>query len=184
MALLAEQLVDEWLNRKGFFTLRGIKTGVHEIDLLGVRATKEKLEGWHVEVQVSFRPISYIGKLSKDQQDAIGVRAPNSAKKRSPELLKEGISDWLHKKFASPTKVQMRNGCWKGISWQHKFVHGVVKDVEELRLIGASGVELIPFSKVLHELCLHKPGEMFGGAGTDIAEIIRYYAEHPDRAIK
>ena len=40
MALLAEQLVDEWLNRKGFFTVRGIKEGVDEIDLLGVRPSK------------------------------------------------------------------------------------------------------------------------------------------------
>jgi hypothetical protein len=30
---------------------------------------------------------------------------------------------------------------------------------------------------VLRELCGHKPGELFGGAGTDIAEMIRYYAE-------
>ena len=37
MALLAESLVDEWLNRQGFFTIRGIKHGVGEIDLLGVR---------------------------------------------------------------------------------------------------------------------------------------------------
>jgi hypothetical protein len=52
MALLAEQLVDEWLNRNGFFTLRGIKSGVHQIDLLGVRMSKGRLEGWHVECQV------------------------------------------------------------------------------------------------------------------------------------
>ncbi len=28
MALLDEQHVDEWLNRKSFFTIRGLKTGV------------------------------------------------------------------------------------------------------------------------------------------------------------
>ena len=44
MALLAEQLVDEWLYRNGFFTLRGIKSGVHEIDLLGVRMSKRRLK--------------------------------------------------------------------------------------------------------------------------------------------
>ncbi|SDJ83953.1 hypothetical protein SAMN05428973_106364 [Duganella sp. OV510] len=32
MALLAESLVDEWLNRKGFFIVRGLKHGVGEID--------------------------------------------------------------------------------------------------------------------------------------------------------
>ena len=44
MALLGEQLVDEWLNRIGFFTLRGIKRGVHEIDLLGIRMSNGVLE--------------------------------------------------------------------------------------------------------------------------------------------
>jgi hypothetical protein len=27
MALLAESLVDEWLNRNGYFTIRGVKHG-------------------------------------------------------------------------------------------------------------------------------------------------------------
>ena len=36
MALLAESLVEEWLNRKGFFTIRGLKQDVDEIDLLAV----------------------------------------------------------------------------------------------------------------------------------------------------
>jgi hypothetical protein len=64
MPLLAETLVDEWLNRRGFFTVRGIKDGVEEIDLLGVRPTSNGLEGWHVEVQASFRPVNYITPLS------------------------------------------------------------------------------------------------------------------------
>ena len=34
MALLAEALVEEWLNRTGYFTIRGIKAGNDEIDLL------------------------------------------------------------------------------------------------------------------------------------------------------
>ena len=37
MAALAESLVGEWLNRQGFFTVRGLKHGVDEIDLLGIR---------------------------------------------------------------------------------------------------------------------------------------------------
>ncbi len=36
MALLAESLVEEWLNRQGFFTIRGIKQRISEIDLLAV----------------------------------------------------------------------------------------------------------------------------------------------------
>ena len=41
MSLLAETLVDEWLNRKGLnLPFDGIKDGVDEIDLLGVRPIK------------------------------------------------------------------------------------------------------------------------------------------------
>ena len=72
MALLAEMLVDEWMNRRGFFTVRGIKDGVAEIDLLGVRPGEEALEAWHVEVQASFRPIGYISKLTPDILERAG----------------------------------------------------------------------------------------------------------------
>jgi hypothetical protein len=178
MALLAEQLVDEWLNRKGFFTLRGIKRGVHEIDLLGIRMTDGDLEGWHVEVQVSFRPVSYIGRLSKDQQLEHGARSATSAKKRGGEIIEPTIDDWVEKKFNSPVKKQMRDLCWKDINWKHKFVHGKVYDKSELDFIKARGIDLVRFEDVLQELCGHKPGDLFGGAGTDIAEIIRYYAEY------
>jgi len=42
MAALAESLVDAWLNRQGFFTVRGLKHGIDEIDLLGVRPNKRR----------------------------------------------------------------------------------------------------------------------------------------------
>ncbi|MFZ1291431.1 MAG: hypothetical protein WAR79_15155 [Melioribacteraceae bacterium] len=48
MALLAEEIVEEWLNRNGFFTIRGIKLGVNEIDILAVKITKTKIEARHV----------------------------------------------------------------------------------------------------------------------------------------
>lgn len=71
----------------------------------------------------------------------------------------------------------MRDMCWKDINWRYKLVHGKVIDQSELDLIRAHEVELIRFDSVLEELCGHKPGELFGVAGTDIAEIIRYYAD-------
>ena len=40
MPLLAEEVVQEWLNRQGFFTIRGIKAGNSEIDLLAVRVVQ------------------------------------------------------------------------------------------------------------------------------------------------
>ena len=56
MALLAEELVEEWLNRQGYFTIRGVKLGVHEIDLLAIRPAGVKLECRQIEVQASVLP--------------------------------------------------------------------------------------------------------------------------------
>jgi hypothetical protein len=99
------------LNRSGFFTLRGIKSGVHEIDLLGVRMSKGRLEGWHVECQVSFRPVSYIGKLSKAQQTKLGAKGPGSAMKRPANIIEASIDDWIEKKFKAAKKKGMRDLC-------------------------------------------------------------------------
>jgi len=71
MALLAETLVEEWLYRQGLLTVRGVKEGVDEMDILAVRAPSgagEKPEAWHVDVQASFRPNNYIAKLTKRLQ--------------------------------------------------------------------------------------------------------------------
>ena len=65
MALLAEQIVEEWLNRRGYFTMRGIKHGVNEVDLLGIRSSNGTIVGVHVEVQVSVNPNAYISKLDE-----------------------------------------------------------------------------------------------------------------------
>ncbi len=83
MALVAETLVEEWLNRKGYFTIRGIKTGSGEIDLLA--ASFWEPDALHVEVTVSADPIGYIG--------------GSSLKKRTPEEVKAGAEDWFIKKF-------------------------------------------------------------------------------------
>jgi hypothetical protein len=54
MSLLGEEVVEEWLNRNGYFTIRGIKIGVDEIDILAIRPLPGgKHECRHVEVQVS-----------------------------------------------------------------------------------------------------------------------------------
>ncbi|MDA3927225.1 MAG: hypothetical protein PF904_21340 [Kiritimatiellae bacterium] len=60
MALLAEEVVEEWLNRQGYFTIRGIRLGVHEIDLLAIKPKKNgKYDCRHIEVSVSTNPIAY-----------------------------------------------------------------------------------------------------------------------------
>ena len=90
MALLAEELVEEWLNRQGFFSIRGIRLGVHEIDILAVKLIDDDVICRHIEVQASVRPVSYICPLSKAHQESTG-RKPMSAKERTQDELQASV---------------------------------------------------------------------------------------------
>ena len=138
-ALLDEELVEEWLNTKNFFTIRGIECGVDEIDLLGVHHGETESECWHVEVKVSFRLIGYVG------GDA-------NARNRSDYKVRAGIEQWVEKKYTSERKVARRNEVLPSANWRFVFVHGVLRDEAELEHMKQLGVELISYKKVLREL--------------------------------
>ena len=174
MSLLSETLVDEWLNRKGFLTMRGIKNaGVDEIDLLGVRRTDHGPEGWHVEAQVSFNPVGYITQLCKSEQKLKGYKA-GSAVRRSEIVLAESVKEWIIKKFDSPKKQKMRELVWPGLTWKRVFVHAVPRHPEELDAIKATGITLVPFHQVLDELIVKRG--LTGASGTDISDILKYFS--------
>jgi hypothetical protein len=177
VALLAESLVDEWLNRKGFFTVRGIKHGVGEIDLLGVRPVEGSLEAWHVEVQASFRPIGYIAPLPTEALDGF-AKSKTSMKARSPDILAPAVAAWVKKKFTSPSKHGAREMAWPGLKWKYLLVHAVVREPEELRLMQTHGVEIVPLHRVLGELGHGSAAGIRGGAGTDLSEVIEYFYKH------
>jgi hypothetical protein len=173
MSLLSETLVDEWLNRQGFLTMRGIKNaGVDEIDLLGVRPTDVGLEAWHVEAQISFNPVGYVTQLCKAEQKR-AQRKAGSAVRRDKAILLESVEEWLHKKFDSPKKVRLREKVWPNLSWQRVFVYGVLRHPEELEIMESRGITLVPFRKVLEYLNAGKG--ITGASGTDISDIIRYF---------
>lgn len=140
MALLDEQLVEEWLNRQNFFTIRGIKCGVDEIDLLAIRPMSEGLECWHVEVQISYRPVGYIG-------------GDTNARRRTADQLRTGVEQWVEKKFTGPRKIQRRNEILPDAQWRNFLVHAVLKDEAELPLMQELGVELISYRQILQDLC-------------------------------
>jgi hypothetical protein len=81
MAMLAEEIVEEWLNRNGYFTIRGIKVGVHEIDLLALAVRGSVIEARHIEVQASIRPVSYLCPLPKNAQKETGRKPMSMGKK-------------------------------------------------------------------------------------------------------
>lgn len=177
MALLAESLVDEWLNRKGFFTIRGIKHGVGEIDLLGVRPNGNSLVAWHVEVQASFRPIGYIAPLTNDLLHGF-AKSKTSMKARSSAHLASAVAAWVKKKFTSPAKQAAREMAWPGQQWKHVLVHAVVREPDELALIQSHGVAIVPLHKVLTDLGHGEAKGIRGGAGTDLSEVIEYFYKH------
>ncbi|MBS0546482.1 MAG: hypothetical protein JSR24_01960 [Proteobacteria bacterium] len=160
MALLDEQLVEEWLNQKGFFTMRGIKTGLGEIDLLAVKYFPSGIECRHVEVQISFRPIGYIG-------------GNTNARRRSEQELNDGVAQWVEKKFTNPRKVEVRNRLVADAKWKFVLVHGVVRDSSELKHMQNLGVELVDYRQVLKDLREEKATQSSSMASS-IAEILRY----------
>ncbi len=168
MALLAEEIVEEWLNRQGYFTIRGIKMGVQEIDLLAVKwQTDRKAECRHVEVQASMRPVSYISRVPKEQQRA--GRAPNSAK-RSDEELSRGVAEWVQKKFGRSDKKALMAKLWNG-DWSSELVVNVVKSEQELKIIASHGIKILRLSEIIAALA--KNSFVIGSAsGADFVDLI------------
>jgi hypothetical protein len=84
MSLLAETLVEEWFNRGHYFTIRGLKDTIDEIDLLAIKNLgNSKWDCIHCEVQVGVRPVTYISRLTKELMTEMNVKAANSAKTRT-----------------------------------------------------------------------------------------------------
>jgi hypothetical protein len=175
MALLAESLVEEWLNRNGFFTIRGIKHGIAEIDLLAIRHEADTaVIGWHVEVQASFRPVGYIAKLTDDLVQGSN-RARTSAVARTLDQIETCARAWVRAKFKADAKAKARDGLWPRVQWQCHLVHARVRDRRELEAFQREGVTCHSFRGLLAELSRRKDHSFSGSAGGDLAEIVSYF---------
>ena len=169
MALIAENVIEEWLSRQGFFTIRGIKLGVHEIDILAMKVGDQGLDLRHYEVQVSIKPIGHICDLSKVLQKKYGY-PKNSAKPRPQELMSEAVNEWIKKKFSMPKKGELRSRLAKG-NWKFHFVAHNVAFEEELNLIGKSQVSVVRFHDVLESLKSEKE-PLCRAAGDDLVKLL------------
>ena len=179
MALLAEEIVEEWLNRNGYFTIRGARVGVHEIDLLAVKLTQNVPECRHIEVQASINPVSYITAVSKKLQQESGRKAA-SAKVRSDGELEEGIREWVEKKFDHKKKVELRSKLAPG-KWSRELVVHKVKHPREKELLKRAGVKIHELSEILKEM--NQGGTLLErAAGTSLVELafVRWHQENPD----
>ncbi len=88
----------------------------------------------------SFRPIGYIG-------------GDTNARRRSREQIEAGVAQWLDKKYFAERKVKRRTEIVPhGSNWQYWFVHGEVREAQELEIIQAAGVKVISYRDVLSAL--------------------------------
>jgi len=91
----------------GYFTIRGVKIGVHEMDLLAIRFTATGLDCRHIEVQASVRPVSYLTRVPKAIQKETG-RAAGSARLREEQELRQRVHEWVRKKIRPGVALQWR----------------------------------------------------------------------------
>jgi hypothetical protein len=174
MSFLGEQLAEEWLNRKGYFTIRGAKVGNGEIDLLAVRFQEAQVECCHYEVQSSLRPVSYICPTPKSLRQE-GKSAYN-AKRRPLDEIKKSVSEWVNKKFNNDAISKARKKLWPG-KWRLGFIVGNVKHPEELDFIGKSGIEIIRIANIIKDLSpkwSDATGKFILGAasGADLVDLV------------
>jgi len=159
MALLDEQLVEEWLNSNNFFTIRGIKHGNNnEIDLLACKNQSEKSEYWHIEVQISYAPVAFISNSKANKRTTVDVQID--------------IASWVEKKFTSNSVTNKRNSIVPNVNWKFIFVHGVVKDSRELDLIKNYGIEIISYDSIINEL-INSPHKS-SSIALSIIDLVKY----------
>jgi hypothetical protein len=149
MSLLAEEVVEEWLNRDGFFTIRGVKVGAYEMDVLAIRPQAGGHQCRHVEVQASINPISYITKPPSAVRKQSG--APFNAKKRDMPILRESVLEWVEAKFNHPKKLELLHNLCPG-DWTKELVVGRVKYEEELSLVKEAGVTVHRLKDIQNEM--------------------------------
>jgi hypothetical protein len=136
MALIAEEIVQEWLNRQGYFTIRGIKLGMHEIDILAVKIVPE-LQCRQIEVQVSHNPIAYITDSKPSPKDAAALTA--------------SVRKWIQKKFELPEKASLRANLAPA-HWTRELVYNRVKHSDELGELQRQGIVLHKFGDVVADM--------------------------------
>jgi hypothetical protein len=168
MSILAEEIVEEWLNRQGYFTIRGVKLGVDEIDILAIKLVGKEVECRHIEIQASMRPVSYISKVPKELQKK--GRAANSIK-RSPEELRQGVKEWVEKKFGKKKKLELMNKLWPG-KWSKELVINVVKSQEEIELFRSHGIDIIHLKDIVKSVANDK-GVIESACGADFLDLIQ-----------
>ncbi len=168
MALLAEEIVEEWLNRHGFFTIRGARTGASEIDILAVRPSTNGNECRHLEVQASSNPISFLTPATKAaRKGGLGAYSP---KARTAEFMRACVDEWCEKKYLSPKTASLRAQLAPG-PWQLELVVHRIKHPEELEFVRERGILIHRLDEIVEDL-LAGPHLLSAAAGASLIELV------------
>ena len=153
---VAKQLVEEWFNRQGFFTVRACRKGHGSFGLLGVRSgMDQQIEGVHCEVHIAFRPVAYVSKLTDADIKKLGVKegSYNHPKRRPDKMLAANVAAWAAKKFSGAEKTQLRNEVWPDLkNWQMVFVHAKLYEEKELVFMKNNQIKTIHVASIANQL--------------------------------
>ncbi len=181
MSLLAEVVVEEWLNRHGYFTIRGIRVGVDEIDVLAIKPLSDGThECRHVEAQVSVNPISYVTKVPAAIRKKTGI-APHNAKKRDLAQLRLGVDEWIKAKFDQPSKLKLKQTLCPG-AWTRELVVGRIKHEAEIELLQEAGVVIHRIHDIMLEMT-SKGTTVRSAGGADLFDLMMLKELRPTRQI-
>jgi hypothetical protein len=75
------------------------------------------------------------------------------------------------------SKRQLREQLWTNANWEFHFVHGVVRDENEIAVMQQRGLKLHSFADVLHSLCGEGERQFSCSSGGDLLEIVQYYEQ-------
>jgi hypothetical protein len=136
VSMLGEEVVQEWLNRKGYFTIRGVKIGNNEIDILAVKPADGVCECRHIEITLSINAIGYIS-------------TGNARKLRDVEL-KQAVDAWIEKKFNERAMTLKQRLCHG--NWTKELVVGHIKHEDEIEVLEKSGIHIHRLTSILAEM--------------------------------
>ena len=124
-AMLAEELLEEWLYWQRCLTMRGFKIGVAEMGLLPVRMAADRNVRRRVAVCACVNPISYLCGPPKAMHKASG-RGRFSAAKRTPTEIRATVRSWLHKQLGRPPEHAVQPRLCPG-KWSRDLVVNAVQ---------------------------------------------------------
>lgn len=159
MSLLAEEVVEEWLNRQGYFTIRGIKIGNNEIDLLAIRiAENDEIECRHIEVHASFKPMGFITRSGARQS-------------YSEDELKTSVQQWVEKKYGN---VNMKRvvAALRLPEPKRGLVLHLARFPEEIALIKEHGIQVHSLKTIVEELRDPKKFILNTASGTNLLQLM------------